>query len=670
MTTDTKTDKNSSILAEPIDELKVSKIKETLTDQKTQYYDDKNDTDNILDFEFPQYGVDEIINDVANWQRQLTNIGGEPGYFYFKIFFKFKTNYGLLADLLKEQSNQKQLSQGSAIFYLASIEHRYKHEQIPHRMLALYKFGSTLRSLQTETPWFFKGVNGLDKLNSQFLANIGKQQMLEIVCNTESVDMRLGTLLDLYKYACYDYANCKEIIPVNLRKFDMSIITYHMPLKLYNTHIIQSNQRNKKDRKNVESKTMYPTTGEINFSNVMSYKMYSFKNCEFDTETLDSYTPSSLSNETAFNMGGNTLKIKYDRVYEHRMNEWGQFMMGDTGFYYNEHAPESAIGTGNLTNVSGNSTPYVINTNNLNHQSTRLEFIKKRYEGNGNGFFTPKNTILDFGEWAIRDLDTKATSRITDLEIHTGRSGIGFLRHNTATLNRRLKKYKSSPFDILNKKDAVANMNIIDETNYSNVEASNKKREELFTSNIKSKYTIPPKKEKLNINKELLERFKNTKVNKASLPVIMVDGQIFLKADKVQPEAFVNANIYDRPGKVQPEASVNTNIYDKPDNVQPEAVVNTNIYDKPDKVQRDARVNTNIYDRPDKVQPEASVNTNIYDKPSEVQPSASVNTNIYDKPSEVQPEASVNTNIYDKPREVQRKASVNTNIYDKPNKEQ
>ena len=86
MTTDTKTNKNSSILAEPLDELKVSKIKETLTDQKTQYYDDKNDTDNILDFEFPQYGVDEIINDVANWQRQLTNIGGEPGYFYFKIF--------------------------------------------------------------------------------------------------------------------------------------------------------------------------------------------------------------------------------------------------------------------------------------------------------------------------------------------------------------------------------------------------------------------------------------------------------------------------------------------------------------------------------------------------------------------------------------------------------
>jgi len=420
-------------------------------------------------------------------------------------------------------------------------------------MLALYKFGSTLRSLQTETPWFFKGVNGLDKLNSQFLTNIGKQQMLEIVCNTESVDMRLGTLLDLYKYACYDYANCKEIIPINLRKFDMSIITYHMPLKLYNTHIIQSNQRNKKDRKNIESKTMYPTTGEINFSNVMSYKMYTFKNCEFDTETLDSYTPSSLSNETAFNMGGNTLKIKYDRVYEHRMNEWGQFMMGDTGFYYNEHAPESAIGTGNLTNVDGNSIPYVINTNNLNHQSKRLEFIKKRYEGNGNGFFTPKNTILDFSEWAIRDLDTKATSRITDLEIHTGRSGIGFLRHNTATLNRRLKEYKSSPNNII-KNNGEVNTNIFKREPTSAFvgieDATNvifQKDTTLYSSTVGVNKTI--------FNSEATEIQGDAEVNKT----------IFnSEATEIQGDAEVNKTIFNSEAtEIQEDAEVNTNIFDE-----------------------------------------------------------------------------------------------------------
>ena len=569
MTTDTKTDKNSSVLATTLDELKVSKIKETLTDQKTQYYDDKNDTNNILDFEFPQYGVDEIINDVANWQRQLTNIGGEPGYFYFKIFFKFKTNYGLLADLLTELGT-KQLSQGSAIFYLASIEHRYKHEQIPHRMLALYKFGSTLRSLQTETPWFFKGVNGLDKLNSQFLTNIGKQQMLEIVCNTESVDMRLGTLLDLYKYACYDYANCKEIIPINLRKFDMSIITYHMPLKLYNTHIIQSNQRNKRDKESIESKTMYPTTttGDINFSNVMSYKMYTFKNCEFDTETLDSYTPSSLSNETAFNMGGNTLKIKYDRVYEHRMNEWGQFMMGDTGFYYNEYAPETYIGTGNLTNVDGNSTPYKINTNSHNQQSKRLEFIKKRYEGNeSGGFFAPKNTILDFGEWAIRDLDTKATSRVTDLEIHTGRSGIGFLRHNTATLNRRLKEYKSSTNNTLNISNAEVNTNIF-------------KRQ--------------PTSGFVGIEPTINEIFKTDTTLYSS--TVGVNKTIFKTDTTLYSSTIgVNNNIFDTPIDIQEDAEVNTNIFGEPTEIQGDAEVNTNIFGEPTEIQGDTEVNTNIF---------------------------------------------------------------------------
>ena len=618
MTTDTKTDKNSSVLATAPDELKVSKIKETLTDKETQYYDDKKDTYNILDFDFPHYGVNEIINDVANWQRQLTNIGGEPGYFYFKIFFKFKTNYGLLADLLTELGT-KQLSQGSAIFYLASIEHRYKHEQIPHRMLALYKFGSTLRALQTETPWFFKGVNGLDKLNSQFLTNIGKQQMLEIVCNTESVDMRLGTLLDLYKYACYDYANCKEIIPVNLRKFDMSIITYHMPLKLYNTHIIQSNQRNKKDKESVESKTMYPITkkGDINFSNVMSYKMYSFKNCEFDTETLDSYTPSSLSNETAFNMGGNTLKIKYDRVYEHRMNEWGQFMMGDTGFYYNEFAPTSAIGTGNLTNEKENSTPYVIN-NKENKQSKRLEFIKKRYEGNGNGgFFAPKQAILDFGEWAIRDLDTKATSRITDLEIHTGRSGIGFLRHNTATLNRRLKEYKSSPNNILNISNAEVNTNIFKKQPTSG-----------FVGIEDTINVIFPKDKTLYSS--------TVGVNKT---IFGTDPTLYSST------IGVNNNIFDKPIDIQGDAVVNNNIFDKPIDIQGDAEVNDSIFGEPTDIQGDAEVNDNIFGETTDIQGDAEVNDNIFGEPIDIQEDAEVNTNIFNETKSSDAEA------YDKIRE-------------------
>jgi hypothetical protein len=473
-------------------------------------------------------------------------------------------------------------------------------------MLALYKFGSTLRALQTETPWFFKGVNGLDKLNSQFLTNIGKQQMLEIVCNTESVDMRLGTLLDLYKYACYDYANCKEIIPVNLRKFDMSIITYHMPLKLYNTHIIQSNQRKKKDKENVESKTMYPTTkGDINFSNVMSYKMYSFKNCEFDTETLDSYTPSSLSNETAFNMGGNTLKIKYDRVYEHRMNEWGQFMMGDTGFYYNEYAPASAIGTGNLTNVKDNSTPYVINTNKENQQSKRLEFIKKRYEGNGNGgFFAPKQTILDFGEWAIRDLDTKATSRITDLEIHTGRSGIGFLRHNTATLNRRLKEYKSSPNNILNINNAEVNTNIFKKQPTSGFVGIEPAINEIFDTD-KTLYSST-----VGVNTNLFKK----ELTSGFVGIEDTTNVIFQK-DTTSAFVGVNTNIFDTDTTLYSSTvGVNTNIFDKPTEIQEDAEVNTNIFDKPTEIQEDAEVNDNIFGEPTDIQRDAEVNTNIFNE--------------------------------------------------------
>ena len=193
-------------------------------EQKTQPFDyesqnvtpDSNDSNELI-FYFPKYGVEEYINDRTIWQKQLYTIGGEQGWFYFKVFFNFNTEYGLLGGLL---STNKKLVGGrqSAMSFFASIEDRYKQEQIPHRMLALYKFGSTLKSIQTETPWVIKGINGLDQINGANVNDFGKLKAIELVMNNETTDMRIGTLLDLYKYATYDSINCKEIIPANLGK--------------------------------------------------------------------------------------------------------------------------------------------------------------------------------------------------------------------------------------------------------------------------------------------------------------------------------------------------------------------------------------------------------------------------------------------------------------------
>ena len=45
------------------------------------------DGDGNLNFFLPNYGVEEYLLDRASWQKQLNTITGEPGWFYFKIFF-------------------------------------------------------------------------------------------------------------------------------------------------------------------------------------------------------------------------------------------------------------------------------------------------------------------------------------------------------------------------------------------------------------------------------------------------------------------------------------------------------------------------------------------------------------------------------------------------------
>ena len=47
---------------------------------------DSNDSNDLI-FYFPKYGVEEYINDRTIWQKQLYTIGGEQGWFYFKVFF-------------------------------------------------------------------------------------------------------------------------------------------------------------------------------------------------------------------------------------------------------------------------------------------------------------------------------------------------------------------------------------------------------------------------------------------------------------------------------------------------------------------------------------------------------------------------------------------------------
>lgn len=279
-------------------------------------------------FNVPNWGINDFLNERSMFQKGISTLAGEPGHFYFKIFFNFDTSFGLLGSLLHVDENAfSQFSTNTAIKYLmySSIGRPHRSDDIPGRMLALFKFGNLLSYISNYSPWFFKSIKNLSSADIYPLTEIqNDKNTIEIELNPDAVDMRVTTLFDLYRYACYDRIKMKEIIPENLRKFDMDVMVFHVPLKYYNTAISSKSLKKKFDYKKLS----------YNMANMPSFKMYSFLGCEFDLESLGSLMPD-IKNDKAGMIGETSIKINYTQVHTHTMNDWYRIMFGTDGFYYN-----------------------------------------------------------------------------------------------------------------------------------------------------------------------------------------------------------------------------------------------------------------------------------------------------------------------------------------------
>lgn len=371
------------------------------------------DQGDILTFNIPDYGYDKYIMDIANWQRQRISFGAEPGYYYFKIFFNFNTNYGLLGGLMstiQDSQSEAQLlrSSNTAYGYLNTISKYHEYDNVNQRILALAKFTATLKDISLRTPWIFKTLSGLNTINSTYVSNFDKEKVLAIGLNQETVDNRIGTMIDLYKYACFDQMNCKEIVPANLRKFEMSIMVYHIPLNNYHNRAMtdEDNAQNVSigaqiwrslNGQKIHDMTNLKFDGEVpakttndteNFSNMMSFKLFTFLNCEIDCENSNEYYIDGMSNESPFQLGNNQLKIKYDRVYEHRMNEWAEMFFGSDGFHYNRNIP-------NVLEISNEPKDFLFgyDESKNDYHKQRINALSKKWIGN---LSSGKISILDY----------------------------------------------------------------------------------------------------------------------------------------------------------------------------------------------------------------------------------------------------------------------------------
>ena len=271
------------------------------------------------------------------------NLLDTPAQKYFKILFYFgsMSEYdtddttrlsGLLAptwEVFNERENATFASSMSALQYYdfnSAWAYLMLNDEL-ERAEKLEQFVTLLSDINTYSPWYFTSVNGIGEALERKATEDGKIDMndrkkLTITCLPDAFDNRITTLLELYRDITWSWVQKKEIIPANLRKFDMALYIFEAPNNVW--HYSDNNEVI------IDGKSGYQP----------SYKMIEFHDCEFNYNSIKSGW-NELNNQTGFAPTYN-IEILYNDCYDVSYNEFmlqtiGDVIMTDTAFVtYNE----------------------------------------------------------------------------------------------------------------------------------------------------------------------------------------------------------------------------------------------------------------------------------------------------------------------------------------------
>lgn len=363
---------------------------------------DANTDQTLLDV--PAWGYKDFINERVSFQKGLDSIATQPAWLYFKLFFKFDTSYGLLGGIMQSSDGSKFAANNTAIQYLDRNFYKYNDNMLA-RKKSLIKFVRSLSYISSNAPWFFKSVKDVNNALNMNLNNLTAEKSIEIECSEEATDLRLLTLMDFYKYAAYDAINQKEILPENLRKFDLDIVVFQSPIRY-----LQTSTRDLKGRT-----TVYKNLNSANMTDRMSFKLFSFQGCEIDYSTLNTMLPQTFSNQAPF-QSSPTFKIKYDRVYQHNQNEFAKVLFGDSGFLWSQNEA---------------TAPETINAESDDHENKRHKMMQ--YAIDNKYYYNPASqtykTLVDASESTI-----SAAMMLID-----GSTGLGNLYGKAASIGSTFK---------------------------------------------------------------------------------------------------------------------------------------------------------------------------------------------------------------------------------------
>ena len=272
----------------------------------------------------------------------------DPTYLSFVLGFNFNDKYN--SPLLSGTAGEylKELAQGTVPAEPVSDgeeEEPKAHSVASHyaeRLEALNNFISALKQINTELPWYWQSLGGLERLLQYNPKNSywGGDDAVLTIGTLESINLAISGLMQLYRKAVFDEHQWKYILPYNLRKFSMIVyVTEVRTIKNMSAPKINGADVNNFPENFKPSIQVTNSNSEISGATARPYFMFELGYCEFDITSGSN--PFADLKKTPEGPAENEIKIHYDILKQIEFRALNGIVTTDFGTDKLSPAPDS-----------------------------------------------------------------------------------------------------------------------------------------------------------------------------------------------------------------------------------------------------------------------------------------------------------------------------------------